>query len=217
MNDKEKQIRFLELFEPCKDSLVKFARAISRDSETSRDLVQETVLRVYDRFETIQSPVAFKSFLFTTASRIYRRQQWRKRLFLDFRSDEKYDEEFDSLPSKEPASDRNYDIQLLQSALQKLPEKLREALVLFEIIGLSIQEITDIQGGSKSGVKSRIQRGRQELADILGVSNEGAKTESEQKERMTNEEKELSYHTVSANGLNFGRKSVNSHLEVING
>lgn len=217
MNDKEKQIRFLELFEPCKDSLLRFAKAMSRDSETSRDLVQETVLRVYDRFETIQSPIAFKSFLFTTASRIYKRQQWRKRLFFNFSSDEDYEQHFDSLISGEAQSDRNYDIQLLQSALLELPEKQREAVVLFEIIGLSVQEITDIQGGSKSGVKSRVQRGRQELALLMGVRNEDGKSNEGVRELIIEKERELSYQSVSAKGLNLGRKSVNPHLEVING
>jgi len=41
-------------------------------------------------------------------------------------------------------------------------------VILFEISGLSLQEIVEIQGGSLSGVKSRIVRGRERLAVLLG-------------------------------------------------
>jgi len=173
MNDSEKQKKFLELFEPCKDGLVRFSKAMTRDSEKTKDLVQETILRAYHKFDSIKSPVAFKSFLFSIASRIYKRQVWRSRFFSNFKSEDEYDYEMESLASKEPAPDRNFDIDALRIALSKLPEKQREAVVLFEIIGLSVNEIQEIQGGSSSGVKSRIQRGRKELAFLLGVDKNG--------------------------------------------
>jgi RNA polymerase sigma-70 factor (ECF subfamily) len=53
------------------------------------------------------------------------------------------------------------------AALSTLPEKQREAVTLFEISGLSLNEIMEIQGGSLSGVKSRVTRGREELARLL--------------------------------------------------
>jgi RNA polymerase sigma-70 factor (ECF subfamily) len=53
------------------------------------------------------------------------------------------------------------------SELNKMPTKQKEAIVLFEISGLSLNEIHQIQGGSLSGVKSRIGRGRQHLEQKL--------------------------------------------------
>lgn len=44
-------------------------------------------------------------------------------------------------------------------------------MILFEIVGLSLNEIQTIQGGSLSGVKSRLVRGRKHLARIMGVEN----------------------------------------------
>jgi RNA polymerase sigma-70 factor (ECF subfamily) len=56
---------------------------------------------------------------------------------------------------------------VLDRALARLPEKQREAVILFEISGFSLAEIREIQGGSLSGVKSRIVRGRDNLANLL--------------------------------------------------
>ncbi len=51
--------------------------------------------------------------------------------------------------------------------MASLPEKQREALALFEISGLSIEEVREIQGGSLSAVKMRLVRGREQLALLL--------------------------------------------------
>jgi RNA polymerase sigma-70 factor (ECF subfamily) len=63
------------------------------------------------------------------------------------------------------------DVALLYEALKRLPAAQRESVVLFEISGLSLQEIRQIQGGSLSGVKSRVTRGRRRLAEILGADD----------------------------------------------
>jgi len=46
---------------------------------------------------------------------------------------------------------------------RKLPDKQREAIVLFELSGFSIEEIRELQGGTISGVKMRLKRGRNQL------------------------------------------------------
>jgi RNA polymerase sigma-70 factor (ECF subfamily) len=72
--------------------------------------------------------------------------------------------------------------QLLSRALEELPVKLREAVVLRDIHGLTYQEIVDRLGLPEGTVKSRINRGRLELGRVLLASNgndlsKGAATE----------------------------------------
>ena len=55
----------------------------------------------------------------------------------------------------------------LYQALSRLPLAVREAIVLYEIEGFSQEEICNIQGGTLSGVKSRINRGRESLKKII--------------------------------------------------
>jgi RNA polymerase sigma-70 factor (ECF subfamily) len=55
----------------------------------------------------------------------------------------------------------------LRKGLDLLPEKLREAVVLRDLQGLSYQEMADRLALPEGTVKSRINRGREELARLL--------------------------------------------------
>ena len=55
----------------------------------------------------------------------------------------------------------------LRQGLDLLPEKLREAVVLRDLQGLSYQEMADRLALPEGTVKSRINRGREELARLL--------------------------------------------------
>ena len=57
---------------------------------------------------------------------------------------------------------------LLEAALAALPEEQRVPIVLRDIRGLSYQEIAEVTGVPIGTVKSRIARGRMELAGRLG-------------------------------------------------
>ena len=127
MSPEEKQIKFLELFELCRESLVRFSRAMTRKGETAKDIVQETILRAYDSFEKIKNPIAFKSYLFSIASRTYKRANWRRRLFFVFQTDEDLTLQMETLESMEASTDGNYDVEALWNAISKLPEKQKEA------------------------------------------------------------------------------------------
>ena len=59
------------------------------------------------------------------------------------------------------------DIHYLLKAIQQLHEKQREALVLFEISGFSIKEISEIQQSSKGATKTRLSRARKQLKELL--------------------------------------------------
>lgn len=166
MTEREKQEQFLSLFEPVRDRLYRFARMMTSDAEEARDLVGDTILLVYEHFESIRSKEAFLSYVFTVASRLHRRRKWRARIF-----DLLEDWHTDNLRARETTAEHRIDIQMLYAALDKLPEKQRECIVLFEILGFSIEEIRAIQGGSPSGVKTRLMRGRQALARLLGVDD----------------------------------------------
>ena len=159
---REKQEQFLDLIEPHKAGLLRFCRALSNDSDTAKDLASETILITYERFETLHNKAAIKGYLYTIASRLARTE--RKLTKRNTSHDEALTIEYGGA-----SPDVLADIHLLQEALKKLPEKIREAIVMFEISGLSLSEIKEIQGGSLSGVKMRLARGKRKLAKMLGV------------------------------------------------
>ena len=158
----EKQQRFLALLQPVYDGLYRFIYALTRNRDKADDLMSETILQAYERFETVRDTQAFFSFMLTIAKRVHKRREWRARLFI-FDSDT-VEHTFGGASSPETATDT----ELMLDALDRLPAKQREALILFELSGFSIEEICALQGGSLSGVKSRLARGRQKLAALLG-------------------------------------------------
>lgn len=61
---------------------------------------------------------------------------------------------------------------LVRRGLDQLPDKLREAVVLRDLQGLSYQEMAERLGLPEGTVKSRINRGREELARQLRRSRQ---------------------------------------------
>ena len=56
---------------------------------------------------------------------------------------------------------------IVRAGLDQLPDKLREAVVLRDLQGLTYQEMAERLGLPEGTVKSRINRGREELARRL--------------------------------------------------
>jgi RNA polymerase sigma-70 factor, ECF subfamily len=77
----------------------------------------------------------------------------------------------EQLETREPSPESRYhskqNSEVLQTALQRLPEKLKSAIVLKEIEGLSYEEIALVLDIPIGTVKSRISRAREELKLIL--------------------------------------------------
>jgi RNA polymerase sigma-70 factor (ECF subfamily) len=162
----EEQQRFLILLEPIRPGLARYCRAITTDCETARDLVSETILIAYEHFASMNdNGGSFSSYLFTTATRLHKRWRWRGKRKVAYDAIRAIE-----IIDTNPAPDSGADIELLYAALRRLPDLQREAVVMFEISGLTLEEIRQIQGGSLSGVKSRIARGREKLAKLLGAN-----------------------------------------------
>jgi len=141
-----------------------FARELKGDRESGRDLAAEAIRIAYEQFDTLRDEGKFKSYLYTTLSHLAQRASWRERYRVAF--DEA---KAANIQSNVASPDLGPDIEALYQALAKLPEEMREAVVLFEISGLSLAEVCDVQHASLSAVKSRISRGRKQLAEILRV------------------------------------------------
>jgi RNA polymerase sigma-70 factor (ECF subfamily) len=72
---------------------------------------------------------------------------------------------------------------LVRRALDRLPAKLREAVVLRDLTELSYQEMAQQLGLPEGTVKSRINRGRAELARILLKARQDARRASSEEIR----------------------------------
>ncbi len=159
----EQQHEFMLLLKPIQRSLEAYCLRLTQDRDEARDLMQDTIVLVWQNFSSIRDHAAFRSFCFTVATNAFRRRFSRRRLFGLMPED--HDEE-----SSDPTPEQRADHMLLHDALQKLPERSREAILLFEIADMSVADIQRIQGGTTSGVKVRLMRARRRLQELLGVS-----------------------------------------------
>ncbi len=182
LRHKERQERFLRLLMPVYERLARFARALVNDREDARDLISDTVLAALEQLDDIREDKAFLSYVFTIARRLAKRYRTRAKLFGE------YDEEAaEQIHDTQASPETSLDVRFLYEALAKLPSKQRDAVILFEISGFSLEEIRDIQGGSLSGVKSRVARGRQRLAKLLGADDYATSESLEQPKYYSDE------------------------------
>ena len=175
----------MSLLEPVYDRLTRYVRAMTPDREEARDILGETVLAAYESFERVDSPDSFVFYLFTVARRIHWKWRWKRQFFIPIGN------HHNDLECTGAAPDALADVGHLRSALQKLPFKQREAVALFEISGFSLLEIREIQGGTLSGVKARLARGRRRLATLLADSELSASMDLKQSENSEIKEIEL--------------------------
>ena len=162
MSDSEKQAAFMRLYHPVHDRFARYCQTCCADEESAKDLISESVLRAYEGFARLKEERAFLFFLFGIASRILKNQARRAR-FKGLFDRKKAESVVDPNANPEVAAE----IRLLKEALNRLPIKQKEAIVLFEISGFSLKEIQQLQGGSLSAVKLRLLRGRKRLAALL--------------------------------------------------
>ena len=167
MKRNRRQERFLALLEPRLEDLSRFCLAMTQEAEGGKDLMSDVILAAWERFDSLREEEAFLSFLFTIARRTYYRRRRRERLFGEY--DEKAAQNI--AVSGTPVW-IGADVRALYEALAELPDVQREAIVLFELTGLSLKEVAEVQNASLSAVKSRIARGRERLAKLLGIDAE---------------------------------------------
>lgn len=153
-----KQTRFMNLYMPVHARLSRFVQTLVWDTDEAKDVVSETVLVAFESFEKLENENAFLSYLFGIASNLVNKKLRRKKFWGLFDTDKAANKP-DNLNSE--SSLMKYE---LNRALQRLPIKQSEALVWYEVSGLSMEEIATIQGMTVNGVKTNISRARKTLA-----------------------------------------------------
>ena len=149
---------FKELYNPCHQAFLRYCRGLTGDLDDAMDLAGETVLIVFENLDRIRKKDSFKAYLYSVARRL-QLQHYRRIRFRGV-----FDEKIAELLKDEGSMpDINHDVELLYDLISRLPHKQKEAIVLFEISGFSLKEIRELQGGTLSGVKMRLSRGRNQL------------------------------------------------------
>jgi RNA polymerase sigma-70 factor (ECF subfamily) len=140
------------------DNVFRFIMKNLRDEENARDVVQEAFTRMWERVDTISFEKS-KSYLFTSAYHI----------MIDTIRKGSRQSSFEDIAYEQSSSDGSYtDLkEILDAAVQKLPEVQRSALLLRDYEGYSYKEIGDILNLNESQVKVYIFRARVAMKNYL--------------------------------------------------
>jgi RNA polymerase sigma-70 factor (ECF subfamily) len=163
----QNKIEFLSLYEPFHNQLSKFCRAISGNTEDGEDLLQDTILNSLEGFNKIKDKSLFRSYLFSIASNLHKMKLRRLKFRAEFSVTE-INQIIDFNQNPEYLTD----FRIVYEKMLSLPERMAETLILYHISDLSLEEIQKIQGGSLSGVKLRLKRGREKLLSLLNTKEQ---------------------------------------------
>ena len=157
---------FETLVREYQDRVYNFCRYMLRDPHNAKDATQDVFLKTYRGLKGLRPDSSLYPWIYriaVTTCLDYRRKAHREVL--------RNKPLTDDLASDMPFPDQIYESRestgFIQLALQKLPEKLRAAVVLREIEEFSYEEIAQFLHTSVGTVKSRISRAREKLRLLL--------------------------------------------------
>ncbi len=161
---------FDKLYRDHVDLIYRYAYRLCGETESAKDLVQETFLNAYRGLKAFRGEARVSTWLYTIASRAWMRMR-RKRKGAPEREL--------SLEEFIPTSDGEFRLQIpidgltpeqalenkelreaLDMAINNLPKIYRMTLVLRDMEGLRAKEVGAIMGVSERAVKSRLHRAR---------------------------------------------------------
>ncbi|MDT8427811.1 MAG: sigma-70 family RNA polymerase sigma factor [Pseudomonadales bacterium] len=164
LNPSKKQ-RYETLVDALYQDVFRYAFWLCKNQALAEDLVQETFLRAWRSFDSLQNDKAAKAWLFT----ILRREN--ARLYERYRPDLV---DIDDMPlhdENEQSSEQEMDRGLLHQAIMELEADYRDPLLLQVIGGFSGKEIARILDLNSNTVMTRLFRARSKLKDVFGVED----------------------------------------------
>jgi RNA polymerase sigma factor (sigma-70 family) len=158
-----------------KDRLHNFLYRYTHNHEDCEDLVQETFLRVYRSRQSYERIAKLSTWIYTIALNLaksmYKKKQRMSLISIHADDSDPDDREMqieDTVLLQDEELHLKMSVQELEKALLQLNDDFREAVVLRDIQQLTYEEIAEITDSAMGTVKSRINRGRQQLQEIIG-------------------------------------------------
>jgi RNA polymerase sigma-70 factor (ECF subfamily) len=139
--------------------------------EEAEDLTQEILIRVYQNLKSYRSEAgSFQSWVLRVARNLIIDRYRKSRRFPETSGAEELETmnlADNKIPNPQRAAEMEEASQFLQGGLQSLSPELKEAIILRDLEGMAYSEIADVLNVPEGTVKSRINRGRLELAKVL--------------------------------------------------
>jgi RNA polymerase sigma-70 factor (ECF subfamily) len=145
-----------------------FAVSLCGNVDRADDLVQETLMRALANIDSFHPGTNLTAWLFTIL-RNHFRSEYRKRR----REVEDTDGRHTESLKAQPEQIGRVELTELRAALATLPADQREVVILVGASGFSYEEAAEICGCAVGTIKSRLSRGRAQLAKLLDLEEGG--------------------------------------------
>jgi len=159
---------YIELVNRYRDKILNFIFNYIGDFEISEDIVQDTMVKLYQKKHYYKEIAKFSTWLYTIAKNLanteLRKKKQRKTTILSHIS--KDDKPYD-IPSDQPGTHQEIESEItskiIRNAIDQLTDKFRTVILLRDIQELSYEDISSIVGVPIGTIKSRINRARLQL------------------------------------------------------
>ncbi len=166
-----------ELYERHKEQVYRTALAIAHDERMAEDILQETFLRVYTYADSFDDSRPLEPWLYRiTVNLAYNWTNKAKRWVRFFQG------AIERLRSParlnpERVAEKREELEVLQEAIDTLPDAQRVVVILYYLEGLSLSDIAYIVGIPEGTVKSRLYYARKKLRKVITEQGLGLTSE----------------------------------------
>jgi RNA polymerase sigma-70 factor (ECF subfamily) len=150
----------------------RFARSMCRDATDADDLAQDALLKAYLALGGYRFTSSFSTWLYRVVRNAFidhaRQEASRRRVAIEAAEPAHERETPETSPPDELLAKGELRA-ALWDALRALPLEYRTAVVLFDVEGLSHEEVAAVEGVALGTIKSRLSRGRVQLRALLAL------------------------------------------------
>jgi RNA polymerase sigma-70 factor, ECF subfamily len=169
---------FEELAMPLFAKLYNFAHWLTQERAAAEDLVQETYMKALRGFSSFQQGTNFRAWMYKILRNTFLTTQTGLKAWAAVSLDSDSDD--GAAPAEPVAAETPESVLLarvqhenIQNALEKLPIKFREIVLLCDVEEMSYQEIGETLGIPIGTVMSRLSRARKAMRALLTVQLQG--------------------------------------------
>lgn len=160
------------------DRIYNYVRRMVGNPQDAEDITQEVFIRAYQGLSQFDGRASFSTWLFRIATNLcidHKRRQSRRVQTVPYHHDEGDEEEGDwEFPdtNQPSALDHllNQELQaVVEGAIERLNPKLKTVLLLYDVEGLSYEQIAETLGIPMGTVKSRLFAAREQIRKQVEV------------------------------------------------
>lgn len=144
---------FTRLVLESEETLYKVSMSMLKNEKDCEDAVQTAILTAYEKLNTLKNEEFFKTWIVRILINACNKQLNSRKKIVDIK-------DYQNISETSNFSPEELEVRL---AVEKLPLKIRQVVVLYYTEGFSVKDIKDILKIPEGTVKSRLSKGRELL------------------------------------------------------